>query len=187
MNELQQAHIIALIATINGVSFANIDTETVMKLNKGRGANRNPHFENIIKRTEGIQVMLCRSGGQEGESLGSPAYQNMVNRRLEAEGKTCDFESAGLAKWAEIVDFPVFKHTDKDTHYVQCIYLNYGTSTTYLLNGKPIDKADIQGIPKAKAEATQGGLSDDTKVYVRTPKIENIVGMRLLGENLETA
>jgi len=51
-----------------------------------------------------------------------------------------------------------------------------------LLDGAPIDKADVQGLPVVKASPTQqGGLKD--QVIIRTYACNSITGIRVLGQD----
>lgn len=168
--------VLAVVESVKGVSMASIDTCTEVKLTGGK---KNPMLGRVFKVSKGIPVMVCRSSAD-----GSVAYQNKVNRHLAKEGKEADFESAGLASWLEVVSFPLIQHKTNGTQYLQLIYTGTSQDTVYMLDGQPIAKADIIGFPATKTEGHQGGLSDEGKVYVRTPKLDSILEMRVKGEVL---
>lgn len=166
--------LLSVVSSIKGVSFVGVDMLTEVAL---KGGKANPMKGRVQKRVTGMKAMVCRSN-----EFGSPAYENAVNRRLAAEGKG-EFKSQGLAAWAEVVDFPIFKHKEKGDLYMQLICMDSG-KTEYLLDGQPIAKADIIGLDTDKPEGSQGGLSDEAKVIVRSPKLESITGIRIMGMDL---
>ena len=69
-----------LMAQVNGSTFISIDTITDVKLTGGK---KNPFQGRVTKRTTGSTVMVF-------QNKTTNAYENMVKRRLEQEGKSQD-------------------------------------------------------------------------------------------------
>jgi len=145
---------------VNGTTFIGIDTETDVKL---KGGKKNPMQGRVTKRTVGSNVMVFQNKSKSG-------YGAMVKRRLEKEGKDPDSFELQPRKWGTRLEgVPFVEH--KGQYYVEVIFLNAG-KTVYLLDGMPIDKSEIEGLPDAPQEAEQGGLDD--KVIIRTYKADSI-------------
>lgn len=145
---------------IETCAIATIDTKTPVKLTGGK---KNLHQGRIEKVTVGGNIMVF--GNKK-----SNAYENMVKRRLAKEGKNPETFKLGKRAWGERVpESCLVVHKGKT--YMETIYLKPPKQTLYLLDGKPIEKTEIQGLPKAKP-GEQGGLSD--KVQIRTYNLENI-------------
>jgi hypothetical protein len=53
-------------------------------------------------------------------------------------------------------------------------------NVTYLLDGKPIEKSKIIGL-KESSNGKQGGLSDDMKAIIRSPKVESFTRVTMNG------
>ena len=157
----------SIFANVNGASFVGIDTVTSPKL---KGGKSNPHQGRVQKHMEGASVMVF-------QNKNSNAYDNMVKRRLEAEGKDAESFKLSPRAWGERVDgMPIVQH--KGAEYLEVIFLNSGR-VYYTLDGQPIDKADVQGLDTDKAEGHQGGL--DNKVHIRTFKADSISQIRIDG------
>jgi len=52
---------------------------------------------------------------------------------------------------------------------------------TYTRNGQPIEKKDIEGMKASTSNGKQGGLSDEMKVIVRSPKLEGVARITMNG------
>lgn len=147
------------VSGINGASFIGIDSLTDVKLSGGKS---NPMQGCIQKCSVGANVMVF-------QNKKSNAYENMIRKRLEAEGKDPDSFSLGARVWGSRIEgTPLIEHNDE--YYLEVIFLKAGESS-YLFNGKPIKKELIQGLPD-REEGTQGGL--DNKVIIRTFKLVSI-------------
>jgi hypothetical protein len=156
---------------VNGASFVGIDTLTEVPL---LGGKKNEMQGRVTKRTVGNQVMVF-------QNKSSSSYGDMVQRRLLAEGKDPASFELQPRTWGErIPETPFISHTkDGDTtFYLEVIFLRPGTST-YLLDGKPINKADIVGLKPESAGGEQGGL--DNKVIIRSFKLTSIEAVRIDG------
>jgi hypothetical protein len=97
-------------------------------------------------------------------------YERMVNKRLDAEGKDADFEVGKRAWGTRIGATPFIEHNGKK--YLEVFFIRAG-QTHYLLDGAPVAKHDILGMPSTSvSEESQGGL--ENQVVVRTIALDNI-------------
>lgn len=168
---MQYANVLNAIANVNGSSFISIDTVTVPKLSGGKS---NPHQGRVQKVMTGANVMVFQNKNSNG-------YENMVNRRLIAEGKDPASFTLGPRSWGtRLENMPIVEHTKNGAtkHYLEVIFLKAGTSC-YLLDGQVVPASSIQGLQEA-TEGEQGGLSD--KVVIRTFDVENITEIRADGK-----
>lgn len=151
-----------------GGTFVGLDTLTQVKL---RGGRKNPMQGRVTKMMTGAQVM-CFS------NTNGSAYDAMVRRRLEQEGKDpASFELSPRA-WGERVPNTSFVE-HKGQVYLEVIALRPG-KIEYLLDGQLISKTDIEGLEERETNPEgQGSLSN--KVIVRTFALENITAMRANG------
>lgn len=162
MNKIEKL----FVESVNGASIISIDTVTIPKLTGGKA---NLDAGTITKETIGSNVMVF-------QNKTTNAYQNMVNKRLEAEGKAKDFE-VGPRQWGiRIKNTPFVEH--KGEMYLEVIFLRNG-DTQYKKNGSPILKSLINGLAVAQEEGEQGGL--DNKVIIRTFKLANIKAVTVDG------
>jgi len=156
---------------VNGATIVGIDSETAVLLTGGKG---NPMQGRVTKRTVGSNVMLFTYKTTN-------AYDNMVKRRLEQEGKDPASFQLSPRKWGtRRTDAPFVDHNDNV--YLEVIFLRAGTSS-YYLDGKPIAKADIIGLKDKPEEAEQGGL--ENKVIIRTYSVESIKAITINKERHE--
>jgi hypothetical protein len=147
------------VSGINGGSFIGIDTLTDVKLSGGKA---NEMQGGVQKAVVGSSVMVF-------SNKNSNAYENMVERRLIAEGKDPQsFELSPRTWGTRIENTPLIEH--KGEYYLEVIFLKAG-ETSYFFNGKPIKKDLIKGLPE-KTEGEQGGLGN--KVIIRTFKIQSL-------------
>jgi len=161
---------------VNGSSFVGIDTRTIPALNKKHNGGLNPHFGAVVKYTAGNSVMCF-------QNKKTNAYENMVHRRLIAEGKDPKDFVLGERKWGtRIPDTPFIRH-EKDgveKFYLEVIFLHPGT-TVYLYNSLEIAKSDIIGLREAAVDdEAQGGLGN--QVVIRSFAFESITGVRIDSE-----
>ena len=106
-------------------------------------------------------------------------YENMVKRRLIAEGKNPSDFVLGERAWGHRVpNLPIVEHTKDDVvkHYLEVIFLSAGT-VEYLLDGVVVAATAIEGLAEPAENNGQGGLDD--KVVVRTFDIANITELRI--------
>lgn len=153
--------------TLEGGTFVGMDTVTDVKLTGGK---KNAQQGRVTKQMTGAQVM-CFTNSKTN------AYDAMVRRRLEAEGKDPDSFELGPRAWGErITGTPFVSHNGK--HYLEVIFLKSG-SVQYLLDGQPVDETAIEGLPDRK-EGEQAGL--ENKVVLRTFSLDSIVALRAAGQ-----
>ena len=153
-------------AQLEGGTFVGLDTATPVKL---KGGKKNPQQGRVTKVMTGAQVMsFANTNGS--------AYDKMVRRRLEAEGKDADSFQLGPRAWGErIAGTPFVEH--KGEHYLEVIFLKAG-EVQYQLDGQPVQASEIEGLPDTR-EGKQGGL--EHKVVIRTFKLENVTALRAYG------
>lgn len=158
-----------VLTAMNGAMFIGLDSEVEVTLTGGK---KNPMQGRVTKRSTGNSVMVFQN--KNGSS-----YAAMVQRRLVAEGKSAGDFTLSPRKWGErLPNTPVVRHDNKAgerKYYLEVIFLKAGKSE-YFLDGKPIDKDDIEGLP-AKPEPTgQGGL--ENQVQIRTFAMDSILAVR---------
>jgi hypothetical protein len=154
-----------ILANVNGNSFISIDSLTDVKL---KGGKANPFQGRVTKRMTGASVMVF-------QNKKSNAYDNMVKRRLEKEGKSPESFVLGERAWGtRVPETPFITH--KDAIYLEVIFLRPG-KTQLLVDGKPYS-GEIPGLEeKVVDEDSQGGL--DNKVIIRTFKEASITALRV--------
>jgi hypothetical protein len=161
------------VGNVSGNSFVGLDMVSTVKL---KGGKANPHQGRVQKRVTGATIQVF----QNKESNG---YENMVKRRLVAEGKAAEDFTLSERTWGERLDnLPVVKH-EKDgqtKYYLEGIFQNSG-EVEYLLDGKPVALEDIEGLEAKAPTSGQGGL--ENKVAIRTIDAENIVTLRVNGSS----
>lgn len=153
---------------MQGGTFASIDTITDVKLTGGK---KNIQQGRVQKQVMGSRVQIF-------QNKSSSSYGDKVKRDLAKEGKLPSNFELSPRQWGErIKDVPYVEN--KGNYYLEVIFLKAG-EVTYLLDGAPIDKADVIGIPVVKASG-QGGL--EKQVIIRTYACNNITGIRVLGSD----
>lgn len=161
-----------LIQQISGSTFVSMDCVTVPVL---KGGKSNPHKDRVVKVAKGHRVQLFTNQTKN-------AYEAKVNRERAAEGKTPDFKVAPLQWGKHLPNSPLIEHNGK--LYLQVMFHKSGT-TSYEMDGKPIAKDDIIGLPEVKGSGRQG-LDDDNAVQIRSFDIANIRALRAFGEEVGT-
>lgn len=164
---MKYATLITAVSSINGASFVGIDTHVDVKLTGGK---KNPMQGRVTKEMSGASVMAFTNQNMN-------AYKAMVERRLDKEGKDpADFVLKERAWGVRVPNMPIVEH--KGAYYLEVIAINSG-KVTYYLDGLPIKKEDVIGLPEKK-EGGQGGLED--KVIIRDFKAESITALRVNGK-----
>jgi hypothetical protein len=154
------------IENVNGSSIISIDTTTIPTL---AGGKSNPDQGRIAKVSTGHNVMVF-------QNRNSNAYQNMINKRLIAEGKNPEFE-VGPRQWGtRIKNTPFVEH--KGEMYLEVIFLRSG-KVSYTRDGDVCDMNTIHGL-KEDSVSEQGGL--DNKVIIRTFKFSSINAVTINGQ-----
>lgn len=161
-----------LFANVSGNTIISIDTATTPVL---KGGAKNPHQGRVTKLMVGANVMVFQNKKING-------YEAMVQRRLAKSGKNPASFELGERPWGtRLPNLPIVEHNGKQ--YLEVIFLNSGT-VQYMLDGKLVDKSEIQGLQEKK-EGEQGGLDADDKVIIRTFNVENIY--RIVIDGVEVA
>ena len=153
---------------LEGGTFVGMDTETPVKLTGGK---KNPQQGRVTKAMTGATVM-CFS------NTNGSAYNAMVQRRLEQEGRDPNSFELSARAWGERVAGTPFV-THKGKTYLEVIFMKAG-AVQYLLDGVAVDESEIEGLPVRK-EGTQGGL--EHKVVIRTFDCENVLQLRAYGQS----
>lgn len=166
---------------IPGGTFVGLDTETVVKLPGGKS---NPFQGRLTKRMLNANVMVF--GNTE-----SNAYENMVKRRLAKEGKDPEDFKLGQRAWGQRITGTAFVE-HKGAYYIEVIFMRPG-AVEYFLDGQPFDFTvkplgtnNWLDIPEVKVNPNgQGGLSEESRVQIRTFKLDSILQVRVNGETLD--
>jgi hypothetical protein len=147
-----------------GASFVGLDTLTIPTL---KGGKSNPMQGEVAKFNEGSSVMVFQNKNSNG-------YENMVMKRLIAEGKNPESFELGKRAWGTRIEgTPLIEH--KGEYYLEVIFLKSGV-VSYYHEGKEIHKNEVIGL-EDKEEGHQGGL--DNKVIIRTFKIASLISVRI--------
>lgn len=167
-----QADIFSVFRNVSGGSFVSIDSHTNVVL---AGGKKNPMQGRVTKTIQGASVMVF-------QNKRTNAYENMVKRRLEAEGKEASNFELGPRVWGtRIPNTPVIEHEKEGVikHYLEVIFLHPG-AVQYFLDNVKIDKADIIGVREENTSPEgQGGL--ENAVQIRTFTWDNITQVRIDG------
>lgn len=152
-----------LLKNVNGGTFISIDTITPVTL---KGGKKNPMQGRVTKSVKGSNVMVF-------QNKTTNAYENMVNRRLNKEGKATAFSVGPRAWGTRIENTPFVEHNDQ--LYLEVIFLSAG-ERQMLVDGAPYNGA-IEGFVETEETAVQGGLND--KVIIRTYNVANITSITI--------
>lgn len=159
----------SVFSAVNGNTVVGLTTATVVTL---KGGKKNPMQGRVVKVMEDANVMVFQNKNVNG-------YENMVQRRLAAEGKNPETFQLGSRVWGHRVEgTPVVEHKGKE--YLEVIFLNPG-KVKYVMDGKEINKSEIIGLDD-KVEGEQGGL--ENKVVIRTFAEDSITRVRLNGKSV---
>lgn len=188
----QKVNLRNIMGDFKGTTFAGLTIETDHAVYAKVDGEKNPHYKRIVRRTTSQVEMY------DEEKV--TAYQDKINKQLMREGKETTFESGKGSRPAPnyetlegCVQQLVSKSTGDVNHYLR--YLpKADTKPTYEYffveddgTKTPIAYEDIKGkkpAPKVKSDS-QGGV--EKKVDIRIVKLQNIVGMRVKGQNLSGA
>jgi len=168
---MKHTTLVEAVTNVNGASFIGLDTLTEVKLTGGK---KNPMQGRVTKRMTGASVMVFTNQNSNG-------YENMVQRRLVAEGKDpASFELSPRAWGTRVPNMPIVEHFKDGTtkYYLEVIFLKPGKSV-YLLDGALIAASDIEGLATAEA-GEQGGL--ENKVHIRSFAADSITELRVDGK-----
>lgn len=165
--------LVSAFSNVNGASFVGIDALTDVKLKGGKG---NPHQGRITKEMCNASVMVFQNKNSNG-------YENMVSRRLLAEGKDPSSFVLGDRAWGtRVPNMPIIEHfKDGATkYYAEVIFLKAG-AVKYYLDGVHISKEDIIGLNEVmQDDDSQAGLNN--KVAIRSFSADSITCIRVDGK-----
>lgn len=145
-----------LLDKIHGCTFASLDANTM---------------EGGIRRvvTNESVILFTNKGGS--------GYEGMVRRRLAEAGLDPSGFVLSELPWGERVEgTPLIYHKHKDRHYLQTILLKPGRVQAFI-NDTELDP-DVLKKPGGRNQ----GLPDDRRVVVQTYGLDNILALRLMGE-----
>jgi len=146
--------LMSAIATIKGTKIATIVTETVVKLNGGKS---NHMQGQVTKRTSGGNIILGAN------------YARMMQKKYNLQGNGQVFCSSPAAWGERIKGTPFITH--KGEIYAELIWLTPPSKSEYFLNGKPIAKEDIIGLPSKNSARNE-------EVVLRRVKLSSITGFK---------
>lgn len=161
-----------LLAQVQGSAFVALDTVTIPTL---KGGKKNPQQGKIVKVARGHRVQLFTNKNRN-------AYEAAVNRKRAKEGQAADFKVAPLQWGKHLPNSPLIEHNGK--LYLQVMFHGSG-DVSYEMDGKPIAKDDIMGLPEVKDSGRQG-VAKENMVTIRAFDIQNIRAMRAFGEEVGT-
>ena len=157
-----RAGVSAMLSKLSGSTFIGLTTVTVPKLTGGK---KNAMLGRVTKRVvSSVQIFTNQNVN---------AYRNKRNKNRAAAGNDKPFELSPRAWGERVPNTPFVTHKGND--YLEVIF-NRVTETEYLLDGNPIAKDSIQGLPKSRP------ASETDDVIIRTFKLESIKAMRAFGE-----
>jgi len=154
----------AALAEVSGASFIGLDTVTTPTLTGGK---KNPLQGRIRKIMSGASVMVFQNKNSNG-------YENMVQKRLVAEGKDATAFELSPRPWGvRVPNTPIVEHKGKE--YLEVIFLKAG-EVQFTCDDKPIDRDDIQGLDESPS-GEQGNLQN--KVIIRTFAMDSLRAVRI--------
>ena len=115
------------------------------------GGKKNPQLNHISKVTENLLVTLTKDGQE---------YQKRMQENVDS-----NFVSSARP-WGHRTAEGLIEHNGE--LYVEFLVEGRGV-TKYLLDGQPIDKSQINGLPKVPV--------NDTGVIIRSVKLSNLLTM----------
>lgn len=175
MKKTTQSALVEMLKSVNGASFISITTSTIPTIRKTLGergnTTPNPHFGRVRKVMTDAVVMVFQNKLTNG-------YENMVNRRLIAEGKDPASFTLGPRKWGtRLENLPIVEHNGE--YYLEVIFLKPG-NVQYYLDQHIIDPDLIQGMHTADlGDDQQGGL--ENQVVIRSFKFDSITKIKIDG------
>lgn len=187
--------------SFTGSTFVGFDSLTEVKL---KGGKKNPMQGRVQKVREGA---LCIALSNKNTN----SFENMVNKRLANEGKEANFQVGLRAWGERLKGMPLVMHNGElylevieaqkvsdlesvakemgfevssEDAEVLNKYVAYHSikrsAIKYLLDGEEIAKDKIEGL-ETKQEGEQGGLSDASKVIIRTYKVASLTRLTIGG------
>jgi len=108
-------------------------------------------------------------------------YSNSLDNQAKRENKNIDFQVQARRWGKRLENSSLVEH--KGNHYLECKVEKTFEVNYFLENGAPIEKSAIEEfLPKKSESSTQDELTK--KIILRDIKLENILSMRIQGENV---
>jgi hypothetical protein len=108
-------------------------------------------------------------------------YSNSLENQAKRENKNIDFQVQPRRWGIRLPKSALVEHNGN--HYLECKVEKTFEVNYFLENGAPIEKSAIEEfLPKKRESSTQEELTK--KVILRDVKLENILSMRIQGENV---
>ena len=150
----------ATLEKLSGNTFIGLTTETNVKLTGGK---KNEMQGRVTKRTvSNVSVFQNKT---------TNAYEN---KRLKADA---DFVLSPRAWGERVQGTPFVTHKGKD--YLEVIF-NSVASVEYFLDGEPVAKGDIEGLP-----APRPSKAEEAGVVIRTYGLDSIREIRAFGNEVK--
>lgn len=146
--------ILSSLALISGAKIASVVVESKVKLTGGK---KNAMQDRVTKRTSGGNVIFGAN------------YAKMMQKKYDIKGLGEVF-CASARPWGERIKNTPFV-THKGNIYAEMIYLTKPSKVEYFLDGMPIAKEDIEGLPAAR--------NDNSEVILRCVNLENIKALKM--------
>lgn len=144
--------------------WAGLDYISEVKL---LGGKKNKMQGRVTKKVTGARVFVGAS------------YEKMVRRRQAEEGLVADFVPQKRTWGHYVGDYPIVEH-EKDgvkKYYIQVIFDDSKKlNVEYLLDGEPIEKEQIEGLPESSEGGTQGDI--ERKVVPRSITLTSLTEFR---------
>ena len=197
-----------------GCSFAGLDMVTEVKLTGGKknpmqGRVQKVHKDFVVmlfsnKNGSAYGNMVNRRKEQEGKPADFVPGQLTWGERTKdtahishtnAKGEYADYvqtiyvqRAVNMLDLADEMGVELNENDAELMEHMKSRVVGYETrngNVSYLLDGQPIAKEDIEGLPTKKNNGKQGGLSEKMKVIVRTPKLESVTRISMNGNRYE--
>ena len=159
MIKLSKAEFVKLLQDVKGATFATITADVDARCTGGK----NGPFAGT-RKVSVVNVAL------------NVNYEKSVNRQLEREGKTAEFEASANPWGSHVENCPLIVNGEK--FYLQGIPQKT-LKTAFFKNGTEVEKQEIEAyLPKKSENQTQG---TDKEIVVRRWSLENIKEIKIGG------
>lgn len=163
--------LLGLLTNVKGNTFVSADCVTTVKLTGGKS---NPYQGQISKHST--------VNGQLFSNQEYNAYEAMVNRRREDEGKPADFTVAARRWGTRVPGTPIIEH--KGNYYME-VNVKSVSNTFYTVAGddthysrSELEAMGVTGFPVSRGSGRQG-LEDDNAVILRTYRFDSLRNVRM--------
>lgn len=171
----------------------NSAVKEVSKLNKGVfGVEVTTNTEPSMRKTNNPYLGRVRKVSVYRNAVLGVDYENAVNGRLERKGEVADYKADAPKGKKHYNAFFYVSDKDENVFYLKIgIRKNTNIESEYLVDGRAAtadEKAEIKSFltsysPSVKKQA-DAGLDESEQYRIVTPKLENVVGIRLGGRTI---